>query len=101
MWNKINVCIEIAFNIVRLVVLVIRLFKYWDFDTEKYFDILQTKTLPTAYISRVRRVCNYVLRGIRTHDRWLRRPLLYPAELSGLNVQQSCTQQNLLYDFIG
>ncbi len=42
MWNKINVCIEIAFNIVRLVVLVIRLFKYWDFDTEKYFDIFLT-----------------------------------------------------------
>lgn len=27
-----------------------------------------------------------VLGGIRTPDRWLRRPLLYPAELPGHNV---------------
>src|SRR5690625_4818425 len=29
-------------------------------------------------------ICS-VLGGIRTPDRWLRRPLLYPAELPGLN----------------
>ena len=44
---------------------------------EPTLKVLETLVLPLNYAR------NYGRGGIRTPDRWLRRPLLYPAELPG------------------
>lgn len=48
-----------------------------------FFELHKTKKRYKHCITNVYNAFTYVLRGIRTPDRRLRRPLLYPAELSG------------------
>lgn len=48
-----------------------------------FFELHKTKKHYKRCITNVYSAFTYVLRGIRTPDRRLRRPLLYPAELSG------------------
>lgn len=58
------------------------------------FELRKTKKRRKHCINNVYGASYYVLRGIRTPDRRLRRPLLYPAELSGqmaLSFQQPNT----------
>lgn len=47
------------------------------------FELHKTKNRYKQCVTNVYNDFIYVLRGIRTPDRRLRRPLLYPAELSG------------------
>lgn len=47
------------------------------------FELYENKKRYKHCITNVYSALFYVLRGIRTPDRRLRRPLLYPAELSG------------------